>query len=333
MTRHRDRFATAVALVVLLPGIAHAYIHLAIEFGGQARRLHWSAPRPGWFAGTRTVPGVSLTAFQQEVERAFAAWEAVPTSSAAFTFAGFTAASPSEDDGLSVFGFDDAPGMDRVLGATSFLVDVLTGEIVEADVFFNTAVDWSVASNGEAGRFDLRSVATHEIGHFLGLGHSAIGETELRPDLTRRVLATGAVMFPISLGRGQVADRTLQPDDVAGASELYPTDAFTERTGVITGRVRLDGRGVFGAHVVAFSPSSGSLIGGFALGADGEFRIGGLAPGAHVLRVEPLDDGDLESFLSAPGVDIDFRPVFHPTLVIAPRGGGSASVDVAVQRK
>ena len=32
----------------------------------------------------------------------------------------------------------------------------------------------------------------HEIGHFLGLGHSAIGETEIRPEGGRRVLGSGA---------------------------------------------------------------------------------------------------------------------------------------------
>jgi len=334
MSRARARAVAVLACVaVMMPGYVEGYIHLAIDTGGQTMRLTWDIPRPRWFANDRGVPGVSPSQFQAEVEQAFGTWEAVPTASIAFQFAGVTSAAPFEDDDLSVFGFEDAPELDRVLGATTFVVDVLTGEIVESDVFFNSVFPWSVNPAGEAGRFDLRSVATHEIGHFIGLGHSAIGETELRADGTRRVLATGAVMFPISLGRGVVADRTLQPDDIAGASDLYPDGGFREETGVITGRARLGNAGVLGAHVVAFNPRTGTLIGGFAVSQDGTFRIAGLTPGPHVIRVEPVDDGDIESFLSLSGVNVDFQVAFHPRLIVAPAGGAGPSFDVTLQAK
>jgi hypothetical protein len=318
---------------ILVPGTADAYIHLAVDTGTQVTAIRWKIPRPRWYASDRGVPGVSASQFQAELQKAFATWEAVPTASIGFQFGGVTSATPFEDDGLSVFGFEDQPDMERVLGATTFLVDVLTGEIVESDVFFNTAFAWSVADAGEASRFDLRSVATHEIGHFIGLGHSAIGETELRADGGRRVLATGAVMFPIALGRGLVSDRTLQADDIAGVSDLYPDGDFSNTTGIITGRVRLGSSGVFGAHIVAFDPLRGTLIGGFALGQDGTFRIAGLAPGPHVIRVEPLDDGDIESFMSAVDVNVNFLVTFHPRLIVAPAGGASQSIDVTVQAK
>jgi hypothetical protein len=333
MTLARSRVLVASIIVAMAAsGTVESYSHIAFELGGQVRAIRWTAPSPRWYATDRNVPGVSASQFQQELERAFAAWEAVPTASIAFSFAGFTSAPPFEDDDLSVFGFEAEPDLDRVLGATTFVVDVATGEIIESDVFFNSAFPWSVAPAGEAGRFDLRSVATHEIGHFMGLGHSAIGETELRPDGTRRVLGSGAVMFPISLGRGVVADRVLQPDDVAGVSELYPDGDFEDATGVIAGRVRMGEAGVFGAHVVAFNPRTGSLVGTFA-GQDGTFSIGGLTPGAHVIRVEPLDDGDLESFLSSSGVNVDFQVTFHPRLVAAPKGGATPTFDVTVRPK
>ena len=39
--------------------------------------------------------------------------------------------------------------------------------------------------------------------------------------------------------------------------------------------------------------------GPFTLTADGEFSIGGLSPGPKVVRVEPLDDADTDSFFDA----------------------------------
>lgn len=310
---------------------AGAYLHLSAPAGTGTTALRWRQMPVRWFATDRGVPGVPASALQAAVAQAFATWEAVPTASAAFQFGGYTGASPFDDDGLPVFGFEDAPELDRVLGATSFVVDVVTGEVVEADVFFNTRFAWSVAPGGDPSAFDLQSVATHEIGHFLGLGHSALGETEVLPAGGRRVLASGAVMFPISFGRGSTADRTLQPDDVAGVSELYPDGDVEQRTGGVQGRVRLGGRPVIGAHVVAFNMRTGALVGGFALGREGEFSIAGLEPGPHVVRVEPLDDAEVESFFTGSGIERGFAPVIHDRLLVVPRGGSTEPVDIEVE--
>ena len=333
-TRRRSFVAGLVALLILAQAsAAHAYLHLSVSTGTRTRLLTWNVGRVRWFATNTGVAGVTASQFQTEVERAFATWEAVPTATVSFQFVGFTSALPSQEDNLTVLGFEPEPDMERVLGATSFVVDVSTGDILESDVFFNTIFTWSVAPAGEAGRFDLQSVALHEIGHLIGLGHSALGETEIRPTGGRRVLASSAVMFPISLGPGSIADRTLQPDDIAGVSALYPGSDFERTTGAIEGRVRRSGGAVVGAHVSAFSLKDGTLIGGFALGDQGEFQIKGLAPGAYVIRVEPLDDGDIESFFDSDDIDINFQVTFYDRLAVAPPGGASDSFDVTVRPK
>ena len=327
------RALTLLVMIVSLTAQAQAYLHLTSSTGSKQTPLKWNQARVRWFATDRGVAGVTAAQFQTAVAAGFATWEAVPTASVAFQFVGFTSAVPFDDDGISTFGFDAQPDLDRVLGATSFVVDTLTGEIVESDVFFNSIFTWSTAAAGDAGRFDLQSVATHEIGHFVGLGHSAIGETEIRPDGGRRVIASGAVMFPISLGRGITADRTLQPDDIAGVSDLYPDGDFDDTTGAISGRVVRNGTGVIGAHVIAFNPKTGVSIGGFSIGEGGTFQIAGLTPGAHVIRVEPLDDADIDSFFSPSGIDVDFQVTLFPRLIVAPEGGASDRFDVSVRPK
>ena len=326
----------AIALIacVLVPREASAYLQFAFTARGQTMTLKWNRMPVRWFATDRGVPGVPPSAFQATIARAFATWEAVPTASISFQFAGFTGAEPFEDDDLSVLGFQNEPAMDRVLGATGFVIDTLTGEIVESDVFFNSAFEWSTAAAGDPLRFDLESVALHEIGHFLGLSHSAVGETEPRSDGGRRVLGTAAVMFPISFGRGSTQDRVLQPDDIAGVSDLYPAGDFRQRTGVARGRVVRGGAGILGAHVIAFNPATGELIAGFSVNRDGEFQIAGLSPGPHVIRVEPLDDADIESFFGRNDpVDVNFSVSFHDRLFVAPAGGVGERFTVTVRPK
>jgi len=302
------------------------------NFRGQQVTVKWAQTPVRYFVSTSSVPGVTSTDFQGAVSRAFATWQAVPTASISYQFAGVTAASPGSDDGSSVLGFRSRPDLDRVLASTNFLVDTATGALIESDIFFNSAFPWSVAAAGESGRYDVESIALHEIGHFSGLGHSALGETELVSG-GRRVLSAEAVMFPIAFTAGSISARTLKADDIAGISDLYPDGDFTT-DGSLSGRVTKDGQPIFGAHVVAFNPASGAMVGSFSLNAQGQFSIGGLSPGPYVVRAEPIDDADVDSFFDATrNVDIDFRVVFLDRVVVVPRGGDSGEVAITVVRK
>jgi hypothetical protein len=141
-------------------------------------------------------------------------------------------------------------------------------------------------------------------------------------------------MFPISLGAGSIANRTLKPDDIAGISGIYPDSGFASSTGSISGHVTKNGHGVFGAHVVAYDLSSKTMVASFALNDQGQFSIAGLAPGPHVVRVEPLDDADTTSFFDASvPIDLDFQVAFYPKLVVVPRGGDSGVIELKVVAK
>jgi hypothetical protein len=323
-----------IAFLVLFGGVADGYLKYGVRVGDRILTLRWHQLPVRYFVHQRSVPGVSAEDLREAVGRAFDTWERVPTARIGFEFAGFTTARPFDDDGMSTVGFLDRPELERVLGATSFIIDVVTGEIVESDIFFNATFPWSVAPQGEANRFDLESIAVHEIGHMFGLGHSAIGETELIAPGRRRVIAAETVMFPIAFSAGNIEGRTLRADDVAGVSDLYPAGPFQRDTGSVSGRVTMDGRGVFGAHLVAFNPQTGTLIGGFSLNRNGDFSIAGLTPGPHILRIEPLDDAEIESFFDADQpVETTFGVTFHEHLVVVPRGGGASTGEIRVVRR
>jgi hypothetical protein len=322
-----------LACVAMFGSHLDAYLKLGTNANGRNVSLQWKTFPIRYFVTNGGVAGVTANQLQQTVTTAFSTWESVEGVSVSSQFAGFTNATPLDEDSISVLGFVNRRDLDRVLGSTSFTFDVVTGELVESDIFFNSSFQWSIAPGGETDRFDLGSIALHEIGHLHGLGHSALGETELRAG-GRRVLAAEAVMFPIAFSAGTTIGRTLRADDIAGIMDLYATGAARQTTGSISGRVTKNGSGVGGAHVVAFNPANGKLVGGFTLGDDGNFVIAGLDPGPHVLRAEPVDDADTDSFFDPTlNADTDFKVAFATRLVVVPAGGTARNVEIKVVPK
>ena len=143
-------------------------------------------------------------------------------------------------------------------------------------------------------------------------------------------------MFPIAFSPGSVNDRTPRADDIAGLAELYPASGFTSRSGSLSGHVTKDGTGVFGAHVLAFNPQTGKLVGNLTVDTQGTFVISSLDPGLYVVRVEPIDDADLDSFFAdedVPKVDLNFKITYFDQLVAVPAGGGSVAAEIKVAAK
>ncbi|MEI6563380.1 MAG: matrixin family metalloprotease [bacterium] len=91
----------------------------------------------------------------------------------------------------------DGPG--GVL-AHGFYPNDINPEPIAGDLHFDESETWSI---GSAGGIDIQYVALHELGHALGLAHSA---------------DTKAVMYPFYNG---TQSATLQPDDIAGILALY----------------------------------------------------------------------------------------------------------------
>jgi matrixin len=322
-----------LALLCAVQADPLAYLILGSRSQNGTVTLRWAQLPVRYFIRDRGVPGVSPDQARLAFESAFRTWQDLPTAAIRYEFVGFTSASPLTSDGMTTLGFEDEADQERVLGATRFIVDRVTGELVESDIFFNTAFAWSTSAAGESGRYDLQSVALHEIGHLGGLGHSQLGETEVVRG-GRRVLAAEAVMFPIAFSSGSIVGRALRADDIAGISDIYPDGDFRSRTGQLRGRVTKNGRGVFGAHVIVFHLESGRLVAGFTFNDQGEFSISGLQPGPHIVRVEPIDDADVESFTDpASPVDTDFSVTILDRLAVVSAGGTTGSLEIVVRAR
>jgi hypothetical protein len=324
----------AAALVFVQAPPAYAYLKFGVTVGGQAITLKWTQMPVRYSISNQGITDVSVADFQgrrrPRVRDVAGGADRVNLVSVRRDYRRAARAGRRTVDA----GVSEPPGARSRPG-----VDQLSRRSGErgpprVDIFFNTAFQWSVAPAGATGRFDLESTALHEIGHLSGLGHSALGETELRDGGGRRVLAAEAVMFPIAFSAGSVTGRTLKADDITGITDLYPEADFARTSGSVSGRVTKEGQPIFGAHIVAFDVARGTSVGGFTLTADGRFSIGSMTPGIYILRAEPIDDADVDSFFDASrNTDIDFRVMFVDRVVVVPKGGDSGDVAVAVVRK
>jgi len=80
-------------------------------------------------------------------------------------------------------------------------------ELVEWDMVFDD-VDFDWSAIGEAGKMDFENIATHELGHAVGLGD--LYNTE----------CSEATMYGYA-SYGETKKRTLEAGDIAGVSSLY----------------------------------------------------------------------------------------------------------------
>lgn len=213
------------------------------------------------------------------------AWSSVSTAQVSFSEGDTTTTANAAFDQVNLISFapasyaSDTPALTVLYSFTQTGTDSFgrkiefPGQILEADVLFNPAVQFSTDATPPSDRIDLQSQITHEIGHLLGLDHSGLAS---------------AVMFP-TLTAGTTHLRTLSTDDAIGISTLYPASVFSTLRGGIRGAVRSPaGSAVFGAHVVIVD-SSGRPVVSTLTGPDGSYQVQGLEAGSYSAYAEPLD--------------------------------------------
>ncbi len=293
MTRLEKRLRSlAIAAILLMTMPLLAYIpETNLDSNGNVIAVKWadSFMPITWRMNPTVSPNVSGDREQAEVFRnSFQQWADVTTSDVTLSEGQVT--DPSVKPGLDLVNLittnvttsdfnSTALGLTGAFSFTSTGTDATTGTVIEfagqvidADIMFNPDVSFSLSSTTPSDRFDLESVATHEVGHLLGLDHSNILSSAMFPTIL------AGISFP----------RTIGLDDRIGLSSIYPDASFLS-LGSISGIVRTTANAaVFGAMVVALDPN-GQAAASAVTDPAGLFTIQGLSPGNYTVYAEPMN--------------------------------------------
>ena len=301
MSRQLSAFCTAA---ILLPAVAgFSYNPLQEEVNGTPAPSRWPNASVTYYINPTIGSNISTTGgtAQNAIDSAFSTWKRTPapfngqvlTNIQATDAGSSSQVVPNATDCLNVIGFEDTNRFDFPTGAIAFTeilavspgpgapyscsgkseTSVLPSQIVDADIEFNPQVQFTTSLSPGANQFDLQSVATHEIGHLLGLDHSGLAE---------------AVMFPFGDTTAAGERRSLSLDDLLGVAFLYPAPSFAASTGELSGTVALSGKGAFAAQVLVVDASNGNVVMDRLTNPDGTFDILGVPPGTYNLLVLPL---------------------------------------------
>lgn len=268
------------------------------------KTLHWD---PSSLPVTYVIQAngsddLSFGATEAALTLAFETWQGVTSS--VITFQEDTAANATRTDygaddiHMLIFDEDDStglfPGASATVALTPTTFDLSDGRILDSDIIFN-GDDFTFSTDGATGTQDLQSIATHEIGHLIGLDHCAIG---------------AATMYPFTAA-GTTVHRTLTQDDELGATDLYPG---SPTFGSISGRVTrsVGSTAIVGAHLVAVN-DDGVIVSSTYSDNNGDWVLDYLPPDSYSVYAEPLDLPVLGTNLSSDigdDVDTDFATRF-----------------------
>lgn len=282
------------ALLLLSAGVtsAGAYVYFFTSGNNQTpggKRQHWNPedfPIPyNIHNAGGGIDGTSFGQVENALKASFNVWQNIASADVEFNYRGLTSVtevSTGSDDGINLVIFDtqtsnfiisDAVGP-SVVGITVNKYSSSSGHIVDSDIIFNDreyTFTTTQPTDISQKRINLQDVATHEIGHLLGLDHTWLEH---------------ATMFPYTReGQSSVSE-----DDKAGISSLYPSAQFDFYQSLAGTVYNTDGDRVWGVYVSAINDSTGIEEVAALSDTVGRYNIDGLRPNtAYYLRARTVD--------------------------------------------
>jgi hypothetical protein len=192
---------------------------------------------------------------------AAAEWSSV--AEASLTFSPFTVEdirASGSDAKNSISMADDLFANQKALAYTTPLHDD-AGNLIDTDIQIDVSIPTS--------KYNLQQLIAHELGHALGLDHSAVISATMYPWVAPNV------------------STPLDSDDRNGIAAIYPRP---ERVGgaALAGKVMGDSGAVFAAQVVAVN-GRGEPVATALTDQNGEFLLRGVPAGDYRVYAEPLD--------------------------------------------
>ncbi len=160
---------------------------------------------------------ITLNQIESSIGAAFASWTDIPCTAINFTFNGFKNFNPNQDIFIRWLETNWDMTVQDAMGVTTNWKLIGAGQgVKKVEIFFNGQdFEWTTegADDPFSNKVDVQAVATHEIGHAIGLNHS------------RERFAT---MFFTAFPGQTEAQRKLDEDDKRAACFLYPAVPFTQ---------------------------------------------------------------------------------------------------------
>jgi len=255
--------AVAVLSLILAAPLMAA-TRMTYEIHGTPTAIEWaSSAFPLKYEIEQRLAAVNPSATAM-IDRAFAAWTEIPGTDVRFQSEGVvngTAARAADRVAVSLAG--DLFAGQGAVAVTTYTYDVDTGRMLDADI----SVDPSLFD----GSMNAQMALQHEVGHVLGLDHSAV---------------LSSIMYPFVGAGGEPAD--FETDDSIAITNIYPKGDPTLTGATLSGRVTGDDGGIFAAQVVAVN-ATGQPVGSVLTNPAGEFSLAGIPAGRYRLYAEPLD--------------------------------------------